>query len=40
VAGKLNLHMSSGGQLGFMQITRVAQSCNLGNKADFFLKPH
>ena len=32
--------MGSGGHLGFMQIMRVAQSCHLGNKAEFVLGPH
>ena len=32
--------MGSGGHLGFMQITRVAQSCQFGNKAEFVLGPH
>jgi len=32
--------MHSGGHLGFMQITRVAQSCHLGNNANFVLGPH
>jgi len=31
--------MGSGGHLGFMQITRVAQSCSLGNKTKFVLGP-
>ena len=29
--------MGSGGNLGVMQITRVAQSCYLGNKAEFVI---
>jgi len=29
--------MGSGGHLGVMQITRVAQSCYLGNKAEFVI---
>ena len=32
--------MGSVGHLGFMQIRRVAQSCYLGNKAEFVLGPH
>jgi len=27
--------MAPGGHLGFMQITRVAQSCQCGNQAEF-----
>ena len=33
----INFPEGSGGHLGFMQITRVAQSCHLGNKAEFVL---
>ena len=40
VAGKLLFQMGSDGHLGFMQITRVAQSCHLGNKAEFVLGPN
>jgi len=29
--------MGYGDHLGFMQITRVAQSCHLGNKGEFVL---
>ena len=29
----------SSGHLGFMQITRVAQSCRLGSQAEFVLEP-
>jgi len=32
--------MGSGCHLGFMQITRVAQSCQIGNTAEFVLGPH
>jgi len=32
--------MGSCGHLGFMQIARVAQSCHLGNTAEFVLGPH
>jgi len=32
--------MGSGGHLGFMQLIRVAQSCQLGNKAEFDLEPN
>jgi len=40
MAGTLILQIGSGGHLGFMQMTRVAQSCHLGNKAEFVLEPH
>jgi len=36
---KLIFQMASGGHLGFMQIIRVAQGCQLGNKAEFVLGP-
>ena len=29
----------NGGHIGFMQITRIAQSCQTGNQAEFFLGP-
>jgi len=32
--------MGSGGHLGFIQFTRVAQSCHIGNNAEFVLGPH
>ena len=32
--------MCSECHLGFMQITRVAQSCHLANKAEFVLEPY
>ena len=32
--------MGSGGPIGIMQIKRVAQSCQLGNKAEFVLGTH
>jgi len=31
--------MGSGGHLGFMQMMRVAQSYQLGNKAELVLRP-
>jgi len=35
-----SLLLGSDDHLGFMQITRVAQSCHLGNKAEFVLGRH
>ena len=40
IGRKVIFQIGSDGHLGFMQITRVAQSCHLGNKAEFFLEPH
>ena len=40
LARKLIFQMGSGGRLVFMHITRVAQSCHLGNKVEFVLGPH
>jgi len=38
--GYVKIKMGSGGHLGFMQIMKVVQSCQLGNKAEFDLGPH
>ena len=40
LARKLIFQMGSGGRLVFMHITRVAQSCHLGNKSKSVLGPH
>ena len=32
--------MAPGGHFGFMQISKIAQSCPLGNQAEFVLGPH
>ncbi len=34
------VRMSTGVHFGFMQIKKNAQSCRLGNKAEFVLGPH
>ena len=39
ISRKIIFQMGSGGHLGDMLITRVAQSCHLGNKAEFVLGP-
>ena len=36
----LNYKVASSGHLGFLQIIGVAQSCHLGNQAEFVLGPH
>jgi len=37
---KVIFQIGSDGHLGFMQITRVAQSCHLGNKAELVIGTH
>ena len=36
---KLYFSVSAGGHFEFMQITKIAQSCTLGNQAKFVLEP-